>query len=351
MLSTLNGIEPVAQRGAIDGCKLTRGRNLHKNLTEIDVHFVKISIVIINWNAGNQLAQAVASIAQYHRELVSSVVIVDNASTDDSLDRVERLQGLPFRPLIIRNSENCGFGKACNLGAQQVKSEYFLFLNPDATLYADTLPKALAFMQDPANAKVGICGVQLLDEAGHVSRSCACFPSAVGFVAHAVGLDRVFPRLGHFMADWDHAQTRKVDHVIGAFFLVRRALFEALHGFDERFFVYLEDLDFSYRACQSGCSSVFLADVQAFHAGGGTSNQVKARRLFYSLRSRLLYAFKHFSWMGAFAVLLATLLVEPLSRSALALLRRSWAGLKETWAAYGMLWRWLPQWVFKGVTR
>lgn len=310
-----------------------------------------VDVVVVNWNAGSQLAEVVSSIEKYHHGLVSSVAIVDNASTDDSLGRVETMQNLPFKLLVIRNSENSGFGKACNLGAQQAKSEYLLFLNPDAALYADTLPKAFAFMQDPANSKVGICGVQLLDEAGHVSRSCARFPSVMGFVAHAVGLDRFFPRLGHFMAEWDHVQTRQVDHVIGAFFLVRRELFSALHGFDERFFVYLEDLDFSYRACQSGWSSMYLASTQAFHAGGGTSNQIKARRLFYSLRSRLLYAFKHFSWMGAVGVLLATLLVEPLSRSALALLRCSWSGLKETWAAYGMLWRWLPQWLLKGGTR
>ena len=310
-----------------------------------------IDVVIVNWNAGSQLVEVVSSIEKYHHGLVSSVIIVDNASTDDSLDRVEILRDLPFKLLVIRNSENSGFGKACNLGAQQAKSEYLLFLNPDAALYAGTLPKAFAFMQDPANSKVGICGVQLLDEAGHVSRSCVRFPSAVGFAAHAIGLDRFFPRLGHFMAEWGHAQTRQVDHVIGAFFLVRRELFNALHGFDERFFVYLEDLDFSYRARQAGWRSMYLAEAQAFHAGGGTSNQVKARRLFYSLRSRFLYAFKHFSWMGAFAVLLATLLVEPLSRSALALLRRSWAGLKETWAAYGMLWCWLPQWVLRGGMR
>ena len=68
------------------------------------------------------------------------------------------------------------------------------------------------------------------------------------------------------MAEWDHAQTRQVDHVIGAFFLVRRDLFDVLGGFDERFFVYLEDLDFSYRARQAGWHSVYLADVQAFFA-------------------------------------------------------------------------------------
>jgi GT2 family glycosyltransferase len=153
------------------------------------------------------------------------------------------------------------------------------------------------------------------------------------------------------MAEWDHASILQVDHVIGAFFLVRREIFNSLNGFDDRFFVYLEDLDFSFRARKAGWRSMYLADAQAFHAGGGTSNQVKARRLFYSLRSRLLYAFKHFSWLGAIAVVLATLLVEPLSRSAQALFRASLSTLRETWAAYGMLWRWLPQWFLKGVTR
>lgn len=310
-----------------------------------------ISIIIVNWNAGPQLAEVVSSIGKHHHGLVSSVVLVDNASTDDSLDQVEALQSLQIRPLIIRNSENLGFGRACNLGAQHAKSSYLLFLNPDAVLFADTLPTALAYMEDPVNVKVGICGVQLLDEAAHVARHCARFPSALGFVAHAIGVDRFIPLLGHVMAEWDHAETRQVDHVIGAFFLVRSELFDAIGGFDERFFVYLEDLDFSRRAHQAGWRSVYLVDAQAFHAGGGTSNQIKARRLFYSLRSRLLYAFKHFSSLGAVAVLLATLLVEPLARSALALIRRSSTSINETWAAYGMLWRWLPQWVLKGKTQ
>jgi GT2 family glycosyltransferase len=310
-----------------------------------------MDIVIVNWNANSQLADAIASIAKHHHNLVSSVIIVDNASTDDSLNQAEALQNLPFRPLIIRNSQNMGFGKACNLGAQHAKSDYLLFLNPDAVLYADTLPIALAFMENPANAKLGICGVQLLDDSGHVARSCARFPTVLGLGAHAVGLDRFIPRLGHFMSEWDHAHTRQVDHVIGAFFLVRRDLFDALQGFDERFFVYLEDLDFSRRAHQAGWRSVYLVEAQAFHAGGGTSNQIKARRLFYALRSRLLYAFKHFSKLGAVAVLLATLLVEPLSRSVLALLRFSGGGLKETWIAYGLLNAWLYQRLRQMITR
>lgn len=300
--------------------------------------------IIVNWNAGHQIKQCIDSLGD---TIAQQIIVVDNASTDGSEQAVANLPGVT----LIRSSENLGFGKACNLGATQAHSEYLLFLNPDAAVNPGTVEKALAFMQDPANAQVGICGVQLVDESGHISRSCARFPSAVGFVAHAIGLDRLNPRLGHFMAEWAHDSTRLVDHVIGAFFLVRRDLFESLGGFDERFFVYLEDLDFSFRARQAGWHSMYLADVQAFHAGGGTSNQVRARRLFYSLRSRLLYAAKHFNVVGAALVLLVTLLLEPLSRSALAVARRSWPTLKETWQGYAMLWRWLPQWVFKGTTR
>ncbi len=308
---------------------------------------LNIIVVIVNWNSGVQLNSCLHSISIANKSEYVGGIVVDNASTDYSQNAVANLPGVT----LVQSDQNLGFGKACNLGAQQAQSEYLLFLNPDAAVYPDTLKKTLAYMQDPAHADVGICGVQLIDESGHVSRSCARFPTPWGIAAHAFGLGKLFPRLGHFMAEWPHDTTRDVDHVIGAFYMVRRELFESLNGFDERFFVYLEDLDFSYRARQAGWRSVYLADVQAFHAGGGTSNQVKARRLFYSLRSRLLYAFKHFSWAGAMLVMLSTLLVEPVSRSALAVARRSWPSFNETWQGYGMLWRWLPQWWFKGVTR
>ena len=172
-------------------------------------------------------------------------------------------------------------------------------------------------------------------------------------MAHATGMNRLpgFEKMNLHMSDWAHDKTQTVDHVIGAFYLIRRNLFESLQGFDERFFVYLEDLDLSLRVKNAGYRSVFLAEAQAFHAGGGTSQQVKARRLFYFLRSRLLYASKHFSWLAALSVTLVTFLLEPLSRSALALSRLSWTNFKETWSAYGLLLRWLPQWIFKGTTR
>jgi GT2 family glycosyltransferase len=122
----------------------------------------------------------------------------------------------------------------------------------------------------------------------------------------------------------------------------------ALDGFDERFFVYLEDLDLSLRAHQEGYQSVYLADAQAFHAGGGTSRQVKAHRLFYSLRSRLMYGFKHFHPWQAWSLVLITLSIEAFTRTGFSLMSDGIAGVRNTWSAYGMLWRELGSILDKG---
>jgi GT2 family glycosyltransferase len=303
-----------------------------------------LDIVIVNWNAGLQLAEAVTSIVQHHDNLVLSVIIVDNASSDDSIARVEALPSLPFQLQIIRNKQNRGFAAACNQGAALATGYYLLFLNPDTRLLENSLSVPQAFMKQSENADAGICGIQLQDESGHVARTCARFPSLGIFVAQVLGLNKVswFRSWGTHMSEWDHGKAREVDHVIGAFYLTRRSLFELLGGFDERFFVYLEDLDFSLRAREAGWRTVYLAEAQAFHLGGGASHQVKARRLFYSLRSRLLYGFKHFTPWQEWALLGVTLSLEPVIRSMVSLLRGGIEDVQTTLKAYVMLYRDMP---------
>ncbi|MEA3015739.1 MAG: hypothetical protein QOI38_461, partial [Sphingomonadales bacterium] len=115
------------------------------------------------------------------------------------------------------------------------------------------------------------------------------------------------------------------------------SVFEAVGGFDERFFVYLEDMDLSCRVAKAGWKIWYLAEAVAFHKGGGTSEQVKAARQFYSTRSRLLYAAKHLSPAKSAFVFAATMTLEPAARLARALLRRSVPEIRETLAAYRML--------------
>ncbi len=297
-----------------------------------------LDIIIVNWNAGQQLRECLQSIAAADRrgfELLR-VVVVDNASVDGSLDGIENLR-LPLT--LIRNNENRGFAAACNQGARGSKADYLLFLNPDTRLFEGSLRGPMEFMEQPDNRGIGIVGPQIIDEAGQISRTCARFPTLFRFYVQMLGLNRLFPHFipGYLMTDWDHRESIEVDHVIGAFFLVRRPLFEMLGGFDERFFVYLEDLDFSYRARQAGWRSFYLTGAQVFHKGGGTSEQIRAKRLFYSLRSRVLYGYKHFGRWGGTVLLLGTLLIEPLSRLTLAAVRRSGRDMAETLQAYRML--------------
>jgi len=194
-------------------------------------------------------------------------------------------------------------------------------------------------MELPENQQIGIAGVQLVDDDGRVSRTCARLPTPGRFLTKMLGLDRALPNVfpSHFMTEWDHRGNRAVEQVIGAFLLVRRSLFDRLGGFDERFFVYFEEVDLSARARALGYGTFYLGDVQAYHRGGGVSERVKDHRLFYSLRSRILYAYKHFGWWSATGVTVATLLVEPVARLTLAASRGS---LEELWAtirAYAML--------------
>lgn len=300
-----------------------------------------IDVVLVNWNSGGQLRDALASIGSHHNNLLGRVVVVDNNSSDNSAADLH-VRGIPVE--IIFNGDNLGFGAACNQGARLCKGKYILFLNPDAQLLRDSLSAPLGYMECAENSSVGIAGIQLIDSAGRVSRSCSRFPATFLFLSQALGLNKI-PGLrswGQHMGEWNHAHDREVDQVIGAFFLVRRSLFEKLGGFDERFFVYFEEVDLSYRAKRAGWRSVYLASAQAFHAGGGTSEQVKAGRLFYSLRSRLLYAFKHFSFFPAWVLAGTTLLVEPVTRAVFSLVRGGMEDLRNTLQAYGMLWREFP---------
>jgi N-acetylglucosaminyl-diphospho-decaprenol L-rhamnosyltransferase len=297
-----------------------------------------VHVVIVNWNSGRQLADCLSSFAAADDDgIVVRVTVVDNASTDGSLDGVATPATVPLA--VLRNHNNRGFGAACNQAAAGSDSDFLLFLNPDTRLMPGSLAGPIGFLRSRGNEAVGIVGIQLLDEAGAVSRNTARTPTAWSMVGNSLGLDRLLPSLfpPHFNAAWAHDETRVVDQVMGAFFLVRRAVFEALQGFDERFFVYFEDLDFAERARQHGWSSVYLASAQAFHRGQGTTAGATARRTFYFCRSRILYARKHSGAAGATAVLIATLIFEPAARL---LARPGAAG--STLRAFAHLWRDLP---------
>jgi GT2 family glycosyltransferase len=265
-----------------------------------------IDIVVVNWNSRFHLKACIAALDRSTIAEALHVVVVDNASTDGSI------AGLAAERIsldIVRNADNRGFAVACNQGARKGSAPLVLFLNPDVQVRPDTLALVARYMAEPSNARVGALGVQLMDQDGQVQRCCARAPTLATLILHSLFLDRLLPALvpPHFLVEWDHAETREVDQVMGAFLLIRRALFERIGGMDERFFLYYEDVDLCLAVRQAGSAVVHYAPAQAAHAGGGSTGSVKDRRLFHHVISRVDYAAKQYGRAAA-ALLMAFIL-------------------------------------------
>lgn len=271
-----------------------------------------VSIVIVNFNSGDQLVNCVNSILVNSKSVIEKIIIVDNSSKDNS-----HINAVFEGSLItqINNDQNLGFARACNQGAAECSSEFILFLNPDTLIRNSCIKMTTEFMVN-ASPSVGVCGIKTTDLDGKPHRDCARFPSLKHFIYKSVGLAQAFPKLFEpvTLAEFNHIESRYVDHVIGAYYFVRNADFKKLGGFDERFFVYLEDLDFSLRMKQIGKHVYYLAETEVFHQRHGTSDDLLDQRISFSLHSRILYAKKWFSSCSYGLVLLFTLLVEPLIR-------------------------------------
>lgn len=294
-----------------------------------------IDIVIVNWNAGDLLRRCLESIppAQTDEFELKRVVVVDNASSDGSAETPKTLD-LPL--VIIHNNENRGFAVACNQGAFGSEADYLLFLNPDTRLYPESLDRPIRFMESPDQSGVGICGVKLIDEGGEVTAACARFPSLVIYVSQMFGLSMLFPKIfhRHFISTEELLHSREVDQIIGAFFLIRKKLFSRLNGFDERFFVYFEEVDLSLRAKRAGYSSYFFSDVAAMHIGRVSSRKAPSMTLYYSLSSRIKYALKHFRKWEAVILIFLTFTVEFVTRMFWAIAGSSIFSSKDIISAY-----------------
>lgn len=271
-----------------------------------------VDIVIVNWNSGAFLKNCIESIFVNDIDhITGTVFIIDNNSSDSSLEVILNNDKIK----VIKNNENLGFAKACNQGFRLCDSKYVLLLNPDTELQNNTLNECEIFLN--RNMEVDILGCQLLDGKENITKSCSRFPSPSGFFKDALGLSKLAPSIfkpGILMTDFDHKESRFVDQVMGAFMFMRTTIFQKVGYFDEQFFVYFEEVDFSKRLADMGGETYFNSDIKAIHIGEGTTKSVKAFRLYLSLQSRLKYARKHFSKMGFMSTWLTTIIIEPFTR-------------------------------------
>jgi N-acetylglucosaminyl-diphospho-decaprenol L-rhamnosyltransferase len=287
-----------------------------------------IDIVIVNWNSGHFLREGLTALANSSIANRLKVVVIDNFSSDSSACEIENAT---LATSIIHNASNCGFAVASNQGARAGNAPFILFLNPDVNVDSDSLERALKGFTGSRDSSVGVVGIRLRDEAGGTWRSCARRPTAAAMLLRTLFLDRIMPRIvaPHFLAEWDHCQTRQVDQVMGAFLMIRRDLFERLGGFDERFFLYYEDLDLCLRVRDGGYQVVYLAETAATHAGGGSTRRIKDRRFCHEASSRVLFADKYHGAFAAAALAIFISVFEIPIRSLQAILVRP---TEDCWA-------------------
>lgn len=227
-----------------------------------------VSIVIVNYNAGAHLSRCVASVSA-HAGMPAETVVVDNASTDGSVERVEPGEGVRF----IRNVVNVGFGAAVNQGVRATGGSTVLVLNPDCELTPGALPRLAQELT--ADSRCAVVAPRVLNEDGSYQGNARGDP---GMLAGVFGRSRAVTRRLPWLAVGTQqvvppdatrgAGSILVDWVSGACMLVTRAAFERVGGFDEGYFLFWEDADLCRRFRDDGFTVRFCPDARVVHAVG-----------------------------------------------------------------------------------
>ncbi len=255
---------------------------------------IVLTIQIVNWNAREHLRQALRSLFEHAPTFPFEVLVLDNASQDGSVQMVEK--EFPQVRLMV-SERNLGFAKGHNELARYARGRYLLILNPDTLIMRNTLTKLVRFAEEHPEA--GIIGAKLLNPDGSLQYSCRRFPNPIAAIFRNTPLGRLFPHnrytRDYLMLDWDHNSVREVDWVSGAAMLVRREVYEQLGGFDERFFIYVEDVDLCYRAWQVGWKVLYYPDATIIHAIGRSTDLVANKMIVTFHQSMYKFYKKHYA--------------------------------------------------------
>ena len=254
-----------------------------------------LSICIVNWNVRDLLRRSLTSI--YASPIASvpntvEVIVVDNASSDGSAEMVR--SEFPLVKLV-ENARNEGFTRGNNQALALAHGRYVLFLNPDTEVADDALRVMARYLD--SHPEVGAVGPQLRYPNRLIQPSRRRFPTAATLFLESTLLQQWFPRhaiLSRFyMADTPDDVEQEVDWLVGAALMVRREAIEKVGGFDERFFMYSEELDWCRRAKSAGWKIVYLPQAMIIHHEGRSSGQVVAARHIHFYTSKVLYARKY----------------------------------------------------------
>lgn len=298
-----------------------------------------VSVIVVNYNTAHLLAPMREALDASLGNLSVQLIIIDNASRDDSAAVLRR----DFADAeLIFNTSNVGFGRANNQGVARATGRYVLLLNTDAFVAPDTLTKTVGYMDE--HPQCGVLGVRLEGRDGVLQPCCRYFPSPWNVFLKRTGWFRLFKgtRLVDDMA-WDHASVRECDWVIGCYFLVRREVIDQVGLFDDRFFLYSEEVDHCWSAKAAGWKVVFFPHTTVVHWGGESAKsdaRLTAGRQISELQveSELLFFRKHYGLKGAFAAWVLATLSDALD-IVKSTIRGRWSRVQEAGRHLSLYWK------------
>lgn len=287
-----------------------------------------LSVIIVNWKVRDLLDKCLASLYRETRGITFEVLVVDNDSRDGSIEMVAAKY--PQVQLTASN-RNLGFAAGNNLAIAAAKGDFIILLNPDTEFIEDALTKLVAFMRRKPSA--GIAGPTLLNPDRSLQPSVRRFPDLWSQIALMLKLQAVWPNAPWFhrrqAADFDYTKEQPCDQVMGAAFIIRRSVLEAIGALDERYWIWFEEVDYCRMSVRAGFQTWYTPSARLIHHGGESFGQVFGPvKQGYFDRSARAYFRKHHG-VGTWLILMA---VRPASMalSWLAVLpkRFGWRGIK-----------------------
>jgi N-acetylglucosaminyl-diphospho-decaprenol L-rhamnosyltransferase len=252
----------------------------------------ELSIIIVTWNSRSDIERCLGSIAESGTVTPVEIIVVDNASRDETAAFVRK--GFSGVELLV-NETNTGFAAGNNRGLDAARGQFLLLLNPDTYVHAGAFDTLVTFMKE--HPQVWACGPPVFNADGSPQRTGVRFPGLWNMLVESLFLDRVFPRTrvfgGHKELYREPGLPRKVDYVQGSCLLVRRKAMEQVGMLDEGFFMYFEETDWCRRMKEAGGEVLYVPGPGIVHYGGGTTGHYDERRLMSYHRSILRFYRKH----------------------------------------------------------
>ena len=267
-----------------------------------------VSLLIVSYNVRQYIAHAIDAIIKSDLDDFE-IIIIDNNSFDNTASYLKERYSHLRQIKIVQNEENIGFGKAINQAASLAKGQYYLILNPDTIIQEETISTLKEYLD--SNPEVGMVGPKVLNADGTLQLACKrSFPTLGVALPKLLGFSRIFPKSKwaskYNLTYLDEDEIFSVDAISGSCMFIRSFLFHELKGFDERFFMFGEDLDLCSRIWKNNYEIHYVPTTQIVHYQGESVKSAPFDSINAFYNAMILFVDKHFSfgtgWLMKFAI-------------------------------------------------